>query len=80
MASNEISQSSEDIKKELPKEHKGLYISTKLIRSNPHNPRTKEDIENDTELFDSIKIRGVETPIHVRPIEADRRRSHLRSI
>lgn len=56
---------------QLPKEHKPLYISTKLIRSNPLNPRTEMDREADAQLRQSIAVKGIETPIHVRPIEED---------
>lgn len=56
---------------EPPKEHKALYIPTKLIKPNRFNPRTERDKESDQELYDSIRIRGVETPIHVRPVEED---------
>ena len=56
---------------DLPKEYKPLYISTKLIRSNPLNPRTEIDKDSDSQLLQSIAVRGVETPIHIRPIEED---------
>jgi ParB/RepB/Spo0J family partition protein len=59
-----------------PKEYKPLYINTKLIRSNPYNPRTEVDKESDEQLRQSIGIRGVETPIHVRPIDEDEK-GHL---
>jgi len=59
------------VKTEPPKEYKALYIATKLIRENRFNPRTEKDKESDEELRASIAIRGVETPIHVRPIEED---------
>jgi len=55
----------------MPQEYKPLYISTKLIRSNPYNPRTESDKDSDDQLRQSIAIRGVETPLHVRPIETD---------
>lgn len=58
-------------KEEFPKEYKPLYISTKLIRANPNNPRTEKDIEDDVELYQNIAVRGVETPLHIRPIEDD---------
>lgn len=62
-----------EVKKEeeYPKEHKPLYISTKLIRPNRFNPRTEVDKDDDSQLLKSIAVRGVETAIHVRPIEED---------
>ena len=63
--------STENEDKELPKEYKPLYISTKLIRSNPLNPRTEVDKDSDAQLLQSVAIRGVETPIHIRPIPED---------
>ena len=56
---------------EYPDEYKPLYLPTRLITRNRFNPRTEADIEADEELRQSIAIRGVETPIHVRPIEHD---------
>ena len=56
---------------EYPDEYKPLYIPTKLIKLNRFNPRTEADITADEELRQSIAIRGIETPLHVRPIEED---------
>jgi ParB/RepB/Spo0J family partition protein len=58
-------------KQELPEETAKLFISTKLIRPNPNNPRTEEDKAKDSEIADSVALRGVETEIRVRPIEPD---------
>ena len=58
-------------RQELPEETAKLYISTKLIRPNPNNPRTEEDKAKDGEIAESVAIRGVETEIRVRPIERD---------
>ena len=60
-----------ETKNEHPQEYKPLYISTKLIRPNRFNPRTDIDKESDSQLFQNIAIRGVETAIHIRPIEKD---------
>jgi len=56
---------------EYPDEYKPLYIPTKLLKFNRFNPRTEADITADDELRYSVGIRGVETPLHVRPIEKD---------
>jgi ParB-like chromosome segregation protein Spo0J len=53
---------------EYPDEYKPLYIPTKLLKPNSLNPRTDADIAADDELRQSIGIRGVETPLHVRPL------------
>ena len=65
------------VETEPPKEHRGLLIPTKLIRPNRFNPRTKKDKESDTELFESVKKRGVETEIHVRPLDTPDEEGHL---
>jgi len=57
--------------REYPTEYKPLYVPTKLIMFNRFNPRTEADITADDELRQSVGIRGVETPLHVRPIEED---------
>ena len=54
-----------------PDEYKPLYVPTKLIKHNHLNPRTEADFADDEELRQSVAIRGVETAIHVRPIEPD---------
>src|SRR5665811_1799867 len=51
-----------------PDEYKPLYIPTKLLKPNSLNPRTDADIAADDELRQSVGIRGVETPLHVRPL------------
>jgi ParB/RepB/Spo0J family partition protein len=56
---------------EYPDEYKPLYVPTKLIKHNHLNPRTEADFADDEELRQSVAIRGVETAIHVRPIESD---------
>ena len=56
---------------EYPDEYKPLYVPTKLIKHNHLNPRTEADFAADEELRQSVAIRGVETAIHVRPIEPD---------
>ena len=56
---------------EYPDEYKPLYIPTRLIKLNRFNPRTEADITADEELRQSIAIRGIETPLHVRPIDED---------
>jgi ParB/RepB/Spo0J family partition protein len=53
---------------EYPDEYKPLYVPTKLLKPNSLNPRTDADIAADDELRQSIGIRGVETPLHVRPL------------
>jgi len=54
-----------------PDEYKPPYVPTKLIKHNHLNPRTEADFADDEELRQSVAIRGVETAIHVRPIEPD---------
>ena len=61
----------EVVEPEYPDEYKPLYIPTRLIKLNRFNPRTEADITADEELRQSIAIRGIETPLHVRPIEED---------
>ena len=59
------------VEPEYPDEYKPLYVPTKLIKHNHLNPRTEADFADDEELRQSVAIRGIETALHVRPIEPD---------
>jgi ParB/RepB/Spo0J family partition protein len=65
-----------ETERKLPHETKRLFISTKLIRPNRFNPRTEIDKESDSELLQSIAVRGVETEIRVRPLEEPDEEGH----